>query len=82
MNREEVIQKTRAFLGRFVRQEISDDVGLFETGLVNSMFAMQLVIFIETDFMVEVGDDDLELANFRSIKAIADFVMGKHCAGA
>lgn len=78
MERDVIKQKTREFIGRFVKnREIGDDVGLFETRLVDSMFAMQLAMFVENDLGVELADDDLDLANFRSINAIADFVQRK-----
>ena len=78
MSREDILKKTRTFLGKYVRnREVSDDVGIFETGLVNSLFAMQLVMFVEKEFGIAVEDDDLDLANFASINAIADFVERK-----
>jgi len=78
LERDVIKQKTREFIGRFVKnREIGDDVGLFETRLVDSMFAMQLAMFVENDLGVELADDDLDLANFRSINAIADFVQRK-----
>ena len=33
--------------------------------------------FIEKTFAIEVGMDDLEIANFKSIEASADFVVRK-----
>lgn len=71
-------QKIREFVGRFFRgHELSDDEDMFATGYVNSMFAMQLVQFVEQTFGVVVESDDLELDNFRSVDAIAAFVARK-----
>lgn len=71
-------QKIRGFLGRFFRKhELQDDEDIFALGFVNSLFAMQLVMFIEKEFQVKVDNKDLDFKNFRSISAIADFVQAK-----
>lgn len=68
----------RNFISRFFRNyNLRDDEDIFSLGFVNSMFAMQLVQFVETEFGVEVESDDLELDNFRSINAIAALVERK-----
>ena len=50
---------------------------LFAAGLLSSLYALQLVLFVETKFGVEVCDDDLDLVNFRSVAAMEAFVAGK-----
>lgn len=70
--------KVRAFLSRFFRKhELQDDEDIFALGFVNSLFAMQLVMFIEKEFSVKVENRDLDFANFRSINSIAEFVHAK-----
>jgi methoxymalonate biosynthesis acyl carrier protein len=56
---------------------IGDDDNLFESGLINSLFAVQLMTFIERKFGIEVGTDDLDIKNFESIHATAAFVARK-----
>lgn len=63
-------------------QELRDDDDIFTKGFVSSMFAMQLVAFVEEHFGIVVENDDLELDNFRSIAALTTFVEGKREAGA
>jgi acyl carrier protein len=73
--------KVRAFLGRFFRgHDLADDEDIFATGYVNSMFAMQLVQFVEGEFGVAVESEDLELDNFRSLNAIVALVERKAAA--
>lgn len=57
--------------------DLADDDNLFESGIVNSLFAVQLMVFIEKTFAIEVTADDLEIANFKSIEAAAGFVAAK-----
>jgi acyl carrier protein len=81
MSTEEIKDKVRAFVARFFRgHELQDGEDMFATGYVNSMFAMQLVQFVEGDFGVAVESDDLELDNFRSIDAITALVQRKSTA--
>jgi methoxymalonate biosynthesis acyl carrier protein len=68
---------------RFILSSISiarldDDDNLFESGLVNSLFAVQLMTFIEKTFAIEVGMDDLDIENFKSLNATTAFVLQKN----
>ncbi len=70
--------RIRAFLERsFQNLDVSDDEDIFELGFVNSLFAMQLVMFVERDFGISVEDADLNLDNFRSVDAMADLIRRK-----
>jgi acyl carrier protein len=59
---------------------LGDDDNLFESGVVNSLFAVQLMTFIEKTFAIEVAMDDLDIENFKSLNAAAAFVARKSCA--
>lgn len=70
--------KIREFLARFFRDhQLADDEDIFATGYVNSMFAMQLVQFVEGEFGIAVESEDLELDNFRTVDAISALVERK-----
>ena len=56
---------------------VDNDVNLFESGLVNSLFAIQLMTFVEKSFGIKVTMDDLDLNNFSSVNAISTFVKHK-----
>jgi acyl carrier protein len=57
---------------------LSDDDNLFESGIVNSLFAVELMTFIEKTFALEVEMDDLDIENFKSLNATTAFVMQKN----
>lgn len=63
---------------KFVAEQtgINPEVGqdLFATGIANSMFAMQLVVFLEQTYSVTVAGADLQLPNFRTAKSMAALV--------
>lgn len=68
----------RAFINASINIDgLGDDDNLFETGIVNSLFAVQLTRFIERQFGLEIGVEDLDLANFKSVNAAAAFVARK-----
>ena len=60
--------------------DLGDDEDLFESGIVNSLFAVQLTTFIEKTFGIEIVADDLEIQNFKSLNAATSFVLRKEAA--
>lgn len=75
---EETKVRVRAFLARYLQNyEVQDDQDIFSLGFINSLFAMQLVLFVEKTFGVEVANEDLDIDNFRTINAIAALVERK-----
>jgi acyl carrier protein len=82
MDTTETKAKIRQFLSRYIRNyQLSDEDDIFASGFVNSMMAMQLVMFVEKEFAVTVEDEDLDLDNFRSVNAIAGLVERKNPSG-
>lgn len=78
MNIETIKSDIRAFIGKhFQNQNLTDDDDFFAMGFVNSLFAMQLVMFVEKNFNMTVEDQDLNIDNFRTVNAIANLVAGK-----
>lgn len=57
---------------------IEDDENIFETGFVDSSVAMQLVIFVEEEFNIQVTDEDLDLVNFSTINRLVQFINRKN----
>lgn len=78
MTVETITTPIREFLSHYINvNDIYVDQDLFESGLVNSLFAMELIIFIEKEFDIQVTNDDLDQKNFKSLSAISNFVMEK-----
>ena len=71
-------EKLRGFIARFVRsREFNDGDQIFEAGFVNSMFVIELIMYIEKEFSLKVENDELELRNFASIDAMCNFIQAK-----
>ncbi|MBL0388669.1 acyl carrier protein [Tumebacillus sp. ITR2] len=52
----------------------TDDDNIFELGYVNSLFAMQMLSYIENEFALTVDNDDLVISNFATVTNIATLI--------
>jgi acyl carrier protein len=59
---------------RFPQVEIGETEDIFGIGFVNSLFAMELVMFVEKTFSVTVPNEELRIDNFRSATSMAELV--------
>ncbi|MEH2106008.1 acyl carrier protein [Nostoc sp.] len=74
----EIKTKIKTFLARFFgNHDLQSDEDIFALGFVNSMFAMQLVLFVEQEFQITIENEDLEFENFRTINSISNLVERK-----
>jgi methoxymalonate biosynthesis acyl carrier protein len=73
----EVRKKIRRYLDRVIADDFKDSDDIFALGVVDSLFALQLVTFIEREFVVDVEPHDLDIDNFNSVDALTGFVLGK-----
>jgi acyl carrier protein len=70
--------RIRTFLTpHFGDHGLADDDDIFRLGYVNSLFAMQLVAFVQQEFGFTVESEDLDMANFRSIDALTRLAESK-----
>jgi acyl carrier protein len=56
---------------------ITEDDSFLETGVVDSMGVMELVAFIQSEFAIEVTQQEIVVENFDSIRKLANFVRQK-----
>jgi Acyl carrier protein len=71
-------EKLYNFLGRFFKVDsVRDEDDFYEKVLVNSLFSMQMVMFIESEFDITVQPEDLAADNFNSVKNILKFIERK-----
>jgi len=72
----------RGFIGKHLvvfddDATFTDEDHIFQMGFVNSLFAMEMVGFVEREFGITVEGDDLDIANFSSVRNILRFVEQK-----
>lgn len=70
-------QRISNYLANCIGSTVGSHEDIFKRGLVNSLFAMQLVVFIEQEFQITVDGEELDLDNFCSIDAMSAFVSRK-----
>ena len=58
----------------------SADTDLFDTGVLDSLAFVELILHLEREFGVTTSVDDLEINNFRSIARIASYVTARTAA--
>lgn len=60
---------------------LGDDDSLIETGIVDSTGMMGVILFLESEFGISVGEDETTPDNLDSIARIAAYVERKRAAG-
>ncbi|MFI9644803.1 acyl carrier protein [Streptomyces sp. NPDC052040] len=80
---EDIVKTVRTFIGEHVRDtELRDDRDIFATGSVSSLFAVQLVMWVERTFGITVHPTDLDIDNFRTVNDVVRFVESRQAAPA
>lgn len=75
---QEVRDKLLGFLGKFFHVEsIDDNSDIFKLGYVNSLFAMQFVLFIEKEFDISIDPIDMDRENFSTINKMVELIQRK-----
>ncbi len=54
--------------------ELEDTTDLFKNGYVNSLFALEIVTFVEKTFKIKLGRQDISKENFATVNDIAQLV--------
>jgi Phosphopantetheine attachment site. len=67
--------------GRYPQVEIGDSEDIFQLGFINSLFALELVMFIEKTFGLTIPNEELVIDNFRTGNSMTALV-GRLSAGA
>jgi methoxymalonate biosynthesis acyl carrier protein len=63
------------FLETRTKTTVPPTQDLFSSGLVSSMFAMELVVYLEQNFQVAIVGADLKMDNFRTVERMTGLVL-------
>jgi acyl carrier protein len=81
VEQDTIEQKIHAFLlDKFPlarRARVSKDTSLLESGILDSLGILDVVAFLESEFMIRIADEELVPENFRSLGALSAFVRQK-----
>ena len=56
---------------------LADDASFLDTGIIDSTGTLELVMFVEETFNIEVEDDEIEPDNLDSVNSLFTFVQNK-----
>ena len=56
---------------------LADETSLLESGILDSLSLLQLVVFLEERFGITVGDADLLPENFASVNTICAYLRAR-----
>ncbi len=77
----DVKQQIREFVLEVAQRKgvgaVADDDSITENGIIDSLAIFRLVSFLEDNFNVRVGDEEIVNDNFQSINDIERFVLTK-----
>ncbi|MCD7948224.1 MAG: acyl carrier protein [Oscillospiraceae bacterium] len=62
------------FIEKHKADGLEDDTDLFKGGIVDSLFAFEIVVYLEETFGVRIPDKEITEDNFRTIHAIAAMI--------
>lgn len=63
------------FLGKRAKTEWDPEQDLFASGSFSSLFALELVMHLESAFDIAIGAEDLKLEHFRTVGAMTGLVL-------
>ena len=76
------MENEKKIIGEFIAEaagmdEIAEDLHIFDEGIVNSLFAIELMTFLEREFSIKIRMNDLDIENFQSVNNIYSFIESK-----
>lgn len=63
------------FISKNKAEGLSYDTDLFKGGFINSLFALEMVVYLEKTFDIKIKNKDITEKNFKTIENIAKVVM-------
>lgn len=81
---QEILNEIRKFIFEnylfgFEENKMGNDVSLLEMGVIDSTGIIELIMFIEQKFNIEVPDHEIIPENLDSINCISEYVHNKLC---
>jgi acyl carrier protein len=74
MTKPEIKDSIKAFVSNFTNKNIEDDTNLFEMGFISSLFGIQLIVYIEKTFEINLVLDDIPLERLQTLENIASLI--------
>lgn len=74
-----ILDQTRAYVREnflYMRPDyrLEDDDPLLDRGVIDSMGVLELIGFLQREFDITIGDDDIRESNLGTLRSIASYV--------
>ena len=63
------------FISKNKAENLKYDTDLLKGGFINSLFALEMVVYLEKTFKIKIKNKDITEQNFKTIDNIAKVVM-------
>jgi len=63
------------FVEAKTKSSVWPDADIFESGLASSLFALELISYLEKSYLVSIDGDDIRLDNFRTVERMTGLVL-------
>jgi acyl carrier protein len=81
IDQAEIQQVIRDYIWRHFpaarHKQIDDDDLLIDEAIIDSLGVLDLVAFLEAEYGVKIADEELEVSDFATIRALAQFIQRK-----
>jgi methoxymalonate biosynthesis acyl carrier protein len=75
VTRDETAARLRDILAGTLGSAVSDlDTDLVQSGLLDSLALVELLVAVEQEFSITFAPDELEIERFRSVRTLAELV--------
>jgi acyl carrier protein len=86
MTKDPSVDSTESMVIDYINREVrpspdmppvGNDTALIETGIIDSLSMLKLVLFIEERFGITVPPEDVVPSNFETVRGICGYIRGK-----
>ncbi len=82
MNHSAVVKRVRQYVVESLlvgdeEEEFSDDQSFLEAGMIDSTGILEVIMFLETEFDLDIDDEEMVPENLDSVANIGRFVLSK-----
>ncbi|MBN5215179.1 colibactin biosynthesis aminomalonyl-acyl carrier protein ClbE [Serratia ureilytica] len=80
METQEMKTAIRQFLSRSLRgYTLNDDDDIFSLGLAHSLFTVQIILFIEKTFQIELEVSELKIEQIATVNKMVELIQRQAC---
>lgn len=68
------INSLKQYIKKAISYDLKDDENIFQVTTVDSLFVLNLIMYIENEFDIEIDSEDISMNNLISIQSIIEMI--------